>query len=564
MKLASYRCLLGMDDSFHDNSVGEQHIDGNVEKGPSPIREVEDESNYPPLKTMLLSMLSIYFSFFLVALDRTIVGVAIPAISNDFQSFNDISWYEAAFLLAFCVLQFPIGKIYTFYSAKWTYIVLVAVFEIGSIVCAAAPTSVAFIIGRAITGIGGAGSLAGASVIMTELVPLQKRPKYQGLLGAIFGLSSIIGPLVGGVLTTKVSWRWCFWINVPIGGISLVGLLIFLPASTPPEEIKGSVQKNLWKFDPVGNIVLAPGLICLLLALQWGGTKYPWSDARSIALLVVGSVLLLAFVGIQWVQENGTIPFRIIRQRSIAAGVFVSLGLGAALIIPSFYLPIWFQAIKGTTAINAGIRILPLLLGTVVSVIGSGIVISKSGYYAPWLVVGCAIRVIGAGLLTTLRVDTGTGVWIGYQVRTNQFKLSLYVALTYFQIVVGVGTGMTLQQCAMAAQTVLTKRDVPMGLTIITFAQFFGGTISVSVCQTILANTLVSELSKKLPGFNASAIASAGATEIQGLVSKEQLPIVLAAYNAGIDNAFYCALAASSLAFVASLFVEWKSVISRP
>ncbi|RDW58281.1 putative HC-toxin efflux carrier TOXA [Coleophoma crateriformis] len=546
MKLASYRRLLGMDDSFYENTAGEQHINGKLEKGPSPIREVEDESKYPPLKTMLLSMLSIYFSFFLVSLDRTIVGVAIPAISNEFQSFSDISWYEAAFLFAFCVLQFPTGKIYTFYSAKWTYIVLVAVFEIGSIVCAAAPTSAAFIIGRAITGIGGAGSLAGASVIMTELVPLRKLPKYQGLSGAIFGLSSIFGPLVGGLLTTKVSWRWCFWINVPIGGISLAGLLIFLPASTPPDEIKGTFQQNLWKFDPVGNIVLAPGLICLLLALQWGGTKYPWSDTRCIALLVVGSVLLLAFVGVQWVQENGTIPFRIIRQRSIAAGVFISLGLGAALIIPTFYLPIWFQAVKGTTAIDAGIRLLPLLLGTVFSVIGSGIVISKSGYYAPWLIVGCAIRVIGAGLLTTLRVDTGTGAWIGYQ------------------IVVGVGTGMTLQQCVMAAQTVLAKRDVPMGLTIITFAQFFGGTISVSICQTILANTLASELSKKLPGFNASAIASAGATEIQGLVLKEELPIVLAAYNAGIDNAFYCALAASCLALVASFFVEWKSVISRP
>jgi MFS family permease len=268
----------------------------------------------------------------------------------------------------------------------------------------------ALIIGRAISGVGAAGSLVGASVIMIDLIPLRKRPKYQGLLGAVFGLSSILGPLIGGLLTTKVSWRWCFWINVPIGGVALAGILIFLPASPPPHAMKGTFRQKVWKFDPVGNIVIAPGLVCLLLGLQWGGTKYPWSDARTVALLIVGSVLLVAaFVCTQWVQENGTIPPRIFRQRSIAAGVFVSLGLGAALIIPTFYLPIWFQAIKGTTAVNAGIRLLPLFLGTVVFVIGSGIAISKSGYYAPWLIVGCAIRVIGAGLLTTFRVDTSTG-----------------------------------------------------------------------------------------------------------------------------------------------------------
>lgn len=230
----------------------------------------------------------------------------------------------------------------TFYSAKWTFVILVAIFEVGSIVCAAAPSSLAFIMGRAITGLGGAGSIVGASVIMTDLVPLRKRPKYQGLLGAVFGLASIIGPLVGGLLTTKVSWRWCFWINVPIGCVALAGMVIFLPSSKPPaaEETRGTFWQNVWKFDPIGNIVLAIGLVCFLLALQWGGTKYSWSSTRIIAFLVVGSVLLVVFFCIQMNQENGTIPPRVVRQRSITAGVFVSFGVGAFLIIPTFYIPI--------------------------------------------------------------------------------------------------------------------------------------------------------------------------------------------------------------------------------
>lgn len=258
---------------------------------------------------------------------------------------------------------------------------------------------------------------------MIELVPLHKRPKYQGFLGAIFGLASIIGPLIGGLLTSKASWRYCFWINVPIGGLAFVGLLLFLPASPPPVPIEGTFWQNLWKFDPVGNMVLAPGIICLLLGLQWGATKYPWKDSRVLALLVVGPVLLLAFFCIQAIQENGTIPLRILRQRSMASGVVISLGLGPALIIPTFYLPIWFQAIKGISAMQSGIRLLPLLLGTVVFVIGAGIAISKSGQYAPWLIIGCAIRVLGGGLMTTLRVHSGIGQWFGYQVRSSMHAL---------------------------------------------------------------------------------------------------------------------------------------------
>jgi hypothetical protein len=170
-------------------------------------------------------------------------------------------------------------------------------------------------------------------------------------------------------------------------------------------------------------MVLAPGIICLLLGLQWGGTKYPWKDSRVLALLVVGPVLLLAFFCIQAIQENGTIPLRILRQRSMASGVVISLGLGPALIIPTFYLPIWFQAIKGISAMQSGIRLLPLLLGTVAFVIGAGIAISKSGQYAPWLIIGCAIRVLGGGLMTTLRVHSGIGQWFGYQVRSSMHAL---------------------------------------------------------------------------------------------------------------------------------------------
>lgn len=265
----------------------------------------------------------------------------------------------------------------------------------------------------------------GAMFNITLLVPLRKRPKYQGLAGAVFGIASIMGPLVGGAFTTRISWRWCFWISVPIAGVALAGIVFVLPASSPPEQREGTFIHILKKFDPVGNSLLAPGVICLLLAFQWGGTQYTWDDARIIALLVVGSVLILAFATTQaWMKDDATIPPRIIRQRTIISGTIVSFGTGTALILTSFYLPIYFQAIRGTSASTAGVRLLAYFLSTVVFVIGSGIAISKIGYYTPWLIAGCAILIIGNGLLTTLKPNTSTGEWIGYEVSCKFFTQS--------------------------------------------------------------------------------------------------------------------------------------------
>ena len=294
---------------------------------------------------------------------------------------------------------------------------IVALFEVGSIVCAAAPSSNAFIVGRALAGIGGGGVSVGAQVIIRSLVPLAKVPAYTGAIGAAFGIAAILGPLLGGVLVTDSSWRWCFWINLPIGGLALIGLVLLLPSSPAPSKLEGTFLEKVWKFDPVGNAVLAPGLILLLLAIQWGGSTYAWSSARVVACLVVGILLLITFMVVQyWVQEDGTVPPRILFQRSIAACTVVSLGTGAILIIVSFYLPIWSQAIQGTSAAQAGVRLLPYFLVTVIFVIGSGIGVSKLGYYTPFLIVGFALLSVATGLLTTLHVDSTIGEWIGYQV----------------------------------------------------------------------------------------------------------------------------------------------------
>jgi MFS family permease len=235
-----------------------------------------------------------------------------------------------------------------------------------------------------------------------------------------------------------VTWRWCFWINLPIGGVALVVLLLLLPNTAPPKQrSKESWFKRVQEFDPIGTFLLTTGLVSLLLALQWGGESRVWTESRVLGTIIPGAVLLAGFILSQpLLGDNATVPTRIIRQRSIAAAAVCSLGYGSALIIVTFYLPIWFQAIQGLTAIQAGVRLLGYFLGSVVFVIASGALTSKIGYYTPFLILGTAIMTVGSGLLATLDVDSGDAEAVGYQVSfTNYPPNSL--ELTYSRYSLG-------------------------------------------------------------------------------------------------------------------------------
>ncbi|OAK94910.1 MFS general substrate transporter [Phaeosphaeriaceae sp. SRC1lsM3a] len=492
-----------------------------------------DDMEYPPFKVVLPAMAAIWLAFFVVALDRTIIGTAVPTISQQFQSFGDIAWYESGFLLPFCVLQLSFGRIYRYYSAKWTMVISIAIFEVGSIICAAAPSSKALIVGRVISGIGGAGVTPGAFLLVIFLVPMQARPKYIGSLGR---------PILGGYLTS-VTWRWCFWINLPVGGISMVLLILLTPKCPPPVKRASTWKGKFFELDPFGFLLVAISLVCLLLAIQFGGKEYSWGSGVVIALFVIAGSFGIAFVGFQiWRGEKGTVPPQIISQRSILAGTVASLGIGSVLVLLAFYLPIWFQVVQGKSPQNSGLSLIPLLLSVVVAVIASGIVTSKIGYYVPALILGAALAIVGAGFISTWSVDVGSGKWIG------------------FQVVAGIGLGLVLQGPNIAAQTVLSKQDVSIGLSIINLANFLGSTLFVTVAQALLQNQLVKSLKPILPNANLSEIATSGANSLREEASGEQLRAVLVAYNGAIRSVWYLALGLACLVLLASLGMEWRSV----
>ncbi|KAM0410385.1 hypothetical protein ACHAPZ_000981 [Fusarium culmorum] len=502
--------------------------------------EAEDESKYPHGLKLAAIILSNMVAMFLVALDRTIIATAIPRITDDFNALGDISWYASAYLITSSATQLLWGRIFTFYPTKTVYLVAIFFFELGSLLCGVAPNSVAFIIGRAIAGAGSAGIYSGSTILITTVTPLSKRAGYVGMMGAVFGIASVIAPLIGGAFTDHVTWRWCFYINLPVGGAAVACLILLFPKFPVNESV--SIKQQIKQLDPWGNLVFLPGVICLILALQWGGEKYAWDSGRIVALLVLACVLLLVFIGIQiWQQENATVPPRLFKIRNVWLGTIFAFCLGSVLIVFLIALPVWFQGIRGTDAITSGIDTLPLVLSLVFGAIVSGGVINGVGWFNPVFFSSVIFMSVGGGLITTFVVDTPTRTWIGYQ------------------IILGLGIGQGMQLASLGTQVAVKQSDVPTGVSLMFFAQSLGGSVLVCVAQAVFNNELRSRLTS-FDGIDVARIIGTGATQLRHVIPADRLAEVLVEYNAALRSYFYVGLAAACFAVLPSLGIEWKNV----
>lgn len=517
-----------------------EEIDTMNEKGDS---DDEDVIEYPHGVKLFIISASLCLAVFLVALDNTIIATAIPKITDQFKSLDDVGWYASSYLLTTCALQLFFGKLYTFYSIKWIFLTSIGIFEVGSAVCGAAPNSVALIVGRAIAGVGSAGLFSGALVIIAYTVPMSKRPAYTGIIGAMYGIASVAGPLLGGAFTDGPGWPWCFYINLPLGAITTVVIVIFFKSPIRKQEQKVPFMTRLKQLDIIGTCVFIVDVVVCLLALQWGGAKYPWSDWRIILLFALFGVLTIVFLAIEWyMKDNATIPFRVISQRSVAAACVWAFLLGAAFFILIYWVPIWFQAVKGASAFKSGIYCLPMILALVIANAITGIGTSIIGYYNPFYYASVVLSAIGAGLLTTWHVDTPAAKWIGYQ------------------IIYGFGVGFGMQQAIITVQAVLPLRDIPVGTAMAAFFMNFGGSLFVSAAQNVFNNRLASELRTYASSIDPSVITHIGATELKNVVPPAEVAGVLTAYNASLTQTWYIAVAMCCLLVVPACFVEWKSV----
>ncbi|KAB8275886.1 major facilitator superfamily domain-containing protein [Aspergillus minisclerotigenes] len=518
-------------------------IEGSPQKVDTDVRENE----YPSITKVIVVILALYLAVFLVALDQTIIGVAIPKITDQFKSIEDIAWYGSAYFLTSTALQPSYGRIYKIFSVKWGFLIAVLIFEIGSLICAVAPSSTVLIVGRAVAGIGVAGIFSGALVIISMTVPLPKRPLVFGMFGMVWGIASIAGPLLGGAFTDGVSWRWCFYINLPIGGLS-IAVIIFILRVPKKSEFSGTpVLDRIKQLDLIGASLLIPAIVCLLLALQWGGNKYPWNSSRVIGLFVGFGLMIIIFTFSQIkLGDRATLPPGILKRRSVLSATMFALFFGGAFFLLVYYVPIFFQSVKGSSAMKSGIQLLPLMLATVISSVLVGAFVTAAGYYTPFLIGSTAIAAIGTGLITTYSVDISTGKWIGYQ------------------ILVGAGVGAGFQIPMTAVQTVLPPEDIPVGTAAVMFFQTLGGALFIAVGQSVFQNGLIDGIREYAPTVDPRAIVGAGATEMRHVLAAlgqlDQLDAVIRAYMSGLRDAYRVSLALALVALVASCFLEWKSV----
>ncbi|KAL9044523.1 MAG: hypothetical protein Q9214_002341 [Letrouitia sp. 1 TL-2023] len=491
----------------------------------------------------LVIFVALILAIFCVALDNTIIVTAIPRITDTYKALSDVGWYGSAFNLPAAALIPFFGKIYAISSTKVTFLVALFIFEVGSLISAVAPNSIAFIVGRALSGAGSAGIFNGALVTITMISPLDKRPAYQSVIGGTYAIATITAPLIGGAFTDSISWRWCFYINLPIGGLAAAMLVFVLHLPSPPRPQQTWMQ-ILWSLDPLGQMLFLPSIICVLIALQWAGTEYAWSNARVIVLMVFFVILLVAFIINElWMGPKATIPPNVASQRTVAAASCFAFFNYAQFFIFVYFIPIYFQAIKGVDAEQSGIDTIPLIVANNVASLTSGILTTKFGTYVQYFY-GCSILTsIGGGLITTWQVDSPHSKWIGYQ------------------IISGFGTGLALALPQVAVQPGLSPQEIPIGISMTIFFQFFGGAIFVSIGNNILNSKLVQYVGDiNIPNYDASKVVQAGATELRRAIPDGYLPRVLIAYNEALRLVFRAGLAMACLSVLAALPLEWRSM----
>ena len=427
--------------------------------------------------------IGLMLGMFVASISQTIVGPAMPRIVAELGGMDHYSWVATAAMLVSAIVVPIVGKFSDLYGRRGFYLAGLAVFMIGSLVCGLAPNFWTLVAGRAIQGLGMGTVMPLAQTIIGDIIPPRHRGKYQGVMGAVFGVTSVAGPLAGGWITDNLGWRWLFWTSIPFGiaATSVVFRFLHLPH-----------QRRDARVDVAGIATLTPGLVAVLLATSWGGTTYAWSSSVILGLYAAGALLLAAFVYAESRAAEPILPLRLFRNSIVALANIAAFGVAMVMFGAIIYIPVFAQGVVGVNATNSGLILLPLMLGLIVCGILAGQLITRTGRYKEIMLAGVALMAAGVWLLTRLTHTATSG------------------ELTTAMIVLGVGLGLCLQQYTLLVQNASARGDLGVATASTQFFRNVGSTVGIAIFGTVMTTGLQAAILDHLPASAAAKPAASG------------------------------------------------------
>ncbi len=454
--------------------------------------------------TVVLGML-------MAALDQTIVSTALPTIVADLGGAGHMAWVVTSYLLAEAVATALAGKFGDLFGRKLVFQLSALIFIVGSMVAGLSNGMLLLIVARAVQGIGAGGLMVTSMALIADVIPLRERGKYQGALGAVFGVTTVVGPTLGGLFTDHASWRWCFYVNVP-----LAILMIVIAARAIP-RVRTVIRPVI---DYAGIALVAVGVSCLILGLEWGGQQYPWGSSTIIGLFIAAVIALTAFVFVELRAAEPMLPMHLFRSNVFTVCSILSFIVGFAMLGAMTYLPSYLQYVDGVSATVSGVRTLPMVVGLFITSIISGQVVGRTGRYKYFPIAGTAVMALGLYLMSTM--GRGTGIWFE----------SLYM------LVLGMGIGLAMQVLTIVVQNTVPYADLGTATSGVTFFRTLGSTFGTAIFGTLYNNQIGTRLAEALartPGVSAQVAQN---PQLLRKLPEEQAAPIIDAYATSIDYVF--------------------------
>ncbi|CAJ2510376.1 Uu.00g050790.m01.CDS01 [Anthostomella pinea] len=531
------------------DSNGVEPVDGAAGVGKPEVHEFNEQTNYVPKRTIITIFLACASVDLLALIDQTTLAASLNIVGDSLGASNQVSWIASGYFITSTVGQLLYGRLSDIWSRKVILLIGLAIFFIGSLASSLSQSVVQLIVFRSFTGVGGGGLMTVAQLIVSDVVPLRERGKYQGILGAVVAIANGIGPVIGGALSSqsRESWRWIFRLNLPLTLLTTLCVVFFMPL----KKVGGNWKLKLKAVDFIGIILALAGTTVLLLGLNWGGSEYPWQSAHVIATLVIGFVLSVAFVLWQWKgPKYPLVPLHIFNSK-IVNGACITMAInGWNFVVQVYYIPTFYQLAYGYSATKAGAMLLPITLLQTLSSTLSGLVVHRVGRYRECVLLGWLCWAIGLGLMSTLDENSSVGKQVGYS------------------IIIGVGVGNTLQPALIAVQAGVARRDMAVVTSFRNFVRNLGGTLGLAICGTLLNNIVANKLSTlPLSGGELTNLLSSPQAYLSAIPQDETASIravLVPAYREAFRVIFLVGASLAAFAFVVAFFMMPQVELSRP